>query len=74
MEITVKDLAHVLNGTIEGDPEVRLTRPGKIEEGGEGAITFLGNAKYESYLYTTTASAVLISRDFQPQITDSTLP
>lgn len=65
MEITVKDLAHVLNGTIEGDPEVRVNRPGKIEEGGEGAITFLGNAKYESYLYTTTASAVLISRDFQ---------
>lgn len=65
MEITVKDLAHILNGTIEGDPEVRVNRPGKIEEGGEGAITFLGNAKYESYLYTTTASAVLINRDYQ---------
>lgn len=65
MEITVKDLAQVLNGTIEGDPDVRVNRPGKIEEGGEGAITFFGNAKYETYLYTTTASAVLINRDYQ---------
>lgn len=65
MEITVKDLADILNGTIEGNPEVRVNRPGKIEEGGEGAITFLGNPKYESYLYTTTASAVLINRHYQ---------
>lgn len=65
MEITVKDLADLLNGTIEGNPEVRVNRPGKIEEGGEGAITFLGNSKYENYLYTTTASAVLINRHYQ---------
>jgi len=65
MEITVKDLADILNGTIEGNPEVRVNHPGKIEEGGEGAITFLGNPKYESYLYTTTASAVLVNRHYQ---------
>ncbi|HOY17033.1 MAG TPA: UDP-3-O-(3-hydroxymyristoyl)glucosamine N-acyltransferase [Haliscomenobacter sp.] len=67
MEITVKDLASLLNGTIEGDPDLRLTRPGKIEEGGAGVITFLGNAKYEPYLYTTSASAVLVNRNFQPK-------
>lgn len=67
MEITVKDLAYLLNGTIEGNPEQRVTRPGKIEEGGEGVVTFLGNAKYEPYLYSTTASVVLVNRNFLPK-------
>jgi UDP-3-O-[3-hydroxymyristoyl] glucosamine N-acyltransferase len=67
MEITVKDLADLLNGTIEGDSSVKVNRPGKIEEGGTGSITFLGNIKYEPYLYTTTASAVLVDQAFQPK-------
>ncbi|MEM9992216.1 MAG: UDP-3-O-(3-hydroxymyristoyl)glucosamine N-acyltransferase, partial [Bacteroidota bacterium] len=44
-----------------------INRPSKIEEGGTGSITFLANAKYESYVYSTTASAILVSHDFQPK-------
>ena len=67
MEIKVSALAALLNGTIEGNPDVLVHRPSKIEEGGEGAISFLGNPKYEPYAYTTTASALLVSKDFKPR-------
>ncbi len=67
MEIKVSALAALLNGTIEGNPDILIDRPSKIEEGGEGSISFLGNPKYEHYAYTTTASALLVSNDFKPR-------
>ncbi len=66
MQITARELAHFLDGTVEGDPDTTVNRPSKIEEGGPGTISFLGNSKYESYAYTTTASILLVSRDFEP--------
>ena len=67
MQFTAGQIAEFLGGQVEGNPEVVITRPAKIEEGGEGAITFLANPKYESYVYSTSASAVLVSRDFVPE-------
>jgi len=67
MEIIVKDLAAFLGGSLEGDPDVVVNRPSKIEEGGKGSISFLGNTKYESFAYSTTASALLVNRDFEPK-------
>ena len=64
MQITANELSLLLNGSIEGNPAVFVNRPSKIEEGGEGTITFLSNPKYESYVYTTTASIILVSKDF----------
>lgn len=65
MQLSAKELAQILNGTIEGDPEVKVSRPSKIEEGGAGTISFLGNPKYEDYAYTTTASILLVSQQFE---------
>lgn len=59
-------IAGILNGTVEGDPETRLNTVARIEEGGTGALSFLSNPKYEPYLYTTGASAVLVKNDFVP--------
>ncbi len=67
MEIPAKILAQILNGTIEGDPNVTVNRPSKIEEGGPGSISFLGNPRYEQYAYTTTASILLVGKDFVPK-------
>jgi len=67
MQFTAGQIAQFLGGQVEGDPNVAIDRPAKIEDGGEGAITFLANPKYEPYIYTTTASAVLVSRDFIPE-------
>ncbi len=65
MRISAQELAQMLNGTIEGNPDITISQPSKIEEGGEGTISFLANAKYEHYAYTTTASILLVSKDFQ---------
>ncbi|MCB0585313.1 MAG: UDP-3-O-(3-hydroxymyristoyl)glucosamine N-acyltransferase [Phaeodactylibacter sp.] len=65
MQLSARELAQLLNGTVEGNPEVKVGRPSKIEEGGEGTISFLGNPKYEEYAYRTTASILLVSRDFE---------
>lgn len=67
MQFTAGQIAQFLGGIVEGDPEVAIDRPSKIEEGGTGSITFLANPKYEAYVYTTTASAVLVSHDFVPE-------
>ncbi len=59
-------MARLLEGTVEGDPETLITHPSKIEEANSGSICFLGNPKYEPYLYQTEAAAVLVDRTFQP--------
>ena len=67
MEISARQLAEILGGTLEGDPEKRVNRPGKIEEATEGSLTFLANPKYEAYAYTTRASVMLVDRTFIPK-------
>jgi len=74
MLITAKELSVLLDGEIVGDPSVEVHSPSKIEEGVEGTISFLANPKYESYVYSTKASILLVDRGFSPsQTIDSTL-
>lgn len=65
MQITAKQISQLVNGTIEGNPDVKINGPSKIEEGKAGTISFLANSKYEAYAYSTKASALLVSNDFQ---------
>lgn len=67
MKITAQAISQILNGEIEGNPEVIITHPAKIEEGTNGSICFLANPKYENYAYTTKASVLLVSKDFEAQ-------
>lgn len=63
MQFTAHELGLMLNGTIEGDPEVSVNQLAKIEEAKSGSLSFLANPKYEQYLYTTEASVVIINHD-----------
>lgn len=65
MEVTAQIISQLLNGKIEGNPNVVITHPAKIEEGKTGSICFLANSKYENHAYTTQASALLVSEDFE---------
>ncbi len=67
MEFSANQIASLVNGTVEGNGEVKINTFAKIEEGHEGAISFLANIKYIPYLYTTKSSAVLVKRDFKPE-------
>lgn len=60
--MTVRDIAEVLGAAVEGDAATLIGRVAKIEEAGPGDISFLANPKYQKYLETTRASAVIIGR------------
>ena len=66
MEFNAATIARFLQGDIEGDPERIVNTIAKIEEGHEGALSFLANPKYEQYIYTTKSSIVLVNRSFTP--------
>ncbi|MFY8020964.1 MAG: UDP-3-O-(3-hydroxymyristoyl)glucosamine N-acyltransferase [Bacteroidia bacterium] len=66
MQITAGELSQLLNGTIEGDANVKIHTVAKIEEGTTGALSFLANPKYEPFIYETGSSAVLVNADFKP--------
>ncbi|MDF7811013.1 UDP-3-O-(3-hydroxymyristoyl)glucosamine N-acyltransferase [Hymenobacter sp. YC55] len=65
MEFTVGQIAEVLRGAVEGDASQRIDRLAKIEEAQAGSLSFLANLKYEAHLYTTGASAVIVSRNLE---------
>ncbi len=66
MKVSAREIAAFLNATIDGDPEIVVTQPSKIEEAHPGSISFIGNPKYEPYAYTTKASILVVSNDFSP--------
>ncbi|MGM9758881.1 MAG: UDP-3-O-(3-hydroxymyristoyl)glucosamine N-acyltransferase [Parabacteroides sp.] len=66
MEFTAQQIAVFLGGTVEGNPDVKVGKFSKIEEGKPGTLTFLANPKYEHHIYDTDASVVLVNQDFVP--------
>ena len=67
MKFTVKQIAHLLNGEVKGDENLIISQLAKIEEGTNGDISFLSNEKYEPFLYTTNATAVIVGQNFEPR-------
>ncbi|MCQ2111434.1 MAG: UDP-3-O-(3-hydroxymyristoyl)glucosamine N-acyltransferase [Bacteroidaceae bacterium] len=63
MEFSAEQIAAFLQGQVEGDPKASVHTFAKIEEGTPGALSFLSNPKYNSYLYETESSIVLVNRD-----------
>ena len=57
----------MLGGEVKGDGTETISMLAKIQEAKKGQITFLSNPKYEQYIYTTQASAVIVNRDFVPK-------
>lgn len=64
MEFTVSQIAAMLSGEVRGDGNEKIVMLGKIQDAKKGQISFLSNPKYEQYIYTTQASAVIVSKDF----------
>ena len=65
MQFTAKQIADFIGGRVEGNEQATVSTFAKIEEAGEGAITFLSNPKYTQYIYDTKASIVLINDDLE---------
>ncbi len=57
----------MLGGEVRGDGSQKINMLAKIQDAKEGQIAFLANPKYEQYIYTTHATAVIVQKDFQPK-------
>jgi UDP-3-O-[3-hydroxymyristoyl] glucosamine N-acyltransferase len=66
MQMSVAQLAALLNAEIVGNENALVHTVAKIEEGFPGALSFLSNPKYEQYIYTTQSTAVLVNKSFKP--------
>jgi UDP-3-O-[3-hydroxymyristoyl] glucosamine N-acyltransferase len=67
MQFTAQQIALIVSGTIEGNPDTTVSSFGKIEEATAGQLSFLANPKYNDYLYTTNASLIIVSESLQLQ-------
>ncbi|WP_291868941.1 UDP-3-O-(3-hydroxymyristoyl)glucosamine N-acyltransferase [Maribacter sp.] len=74
MVFTAGQIAGILEGEIQGNPEIAVHKLAKIEEGEKGSLTFLANPKYTPHIYTTKASITIVNKDFIPeQVLSTTL-
>ena len=67
MKFTAEQIAGILDGVVDGNPQAEVSKLSKIEEGVEGALTFLANPKYTSYTYSTKATIAIVDKDFVPE-------
>lgn len=65
MEFTAEQIAGLLNGKVEGNPQATVSGLSKIEEGVPASLSFLANPKYEEYIYKTKSTICIVNEDFE---------
>ena len=65
MEFKARQIAELIGGRVEGNEDAAVCTFAKIEEGREGAISFLSNPKYTHYIYETKSTIVLVNEDLE---------
>lgn len=66
MQISAEQLAHLLGGTVDGDPKAVVSNLAKIEEAGPADLSFIANPKYEKYATETKAGILIVRQDLKP--------
>ena len=64
MNLSAEKIADMLDGSIEGDKTASINKLSKIENGDKNSLSFLGNPKYNNFLYESNSSIILVKRDF----------
>ena len=67
MEFSATQISELLDGTIDGNGETKVSTLSKIEEGKSGSLSFLANPKYSDYIYETQASIVIVGNNFKAE-------
>ena len=60
MILTVQNIVDSVGGSISGDSSLEITDVAEIDKATKGQITFLANSKYEKFLETSQASAIVV--------------
>ena len=66
MEFTLGQIAGLIGGEVEGNPDLTVSIISSIEDAKSGSISFLSNPKYEPFIYESKASGVIVNTDFKP--------
>ena len=69
MEFKAKEIAEILGGTVDGNPEATVKTFARIESGKPGSICFFANPKYEQYVYSCKADIIIVNKSFEPKET-----
>ncbi len=67
MEFKAKEIAEILGGKVDGNPDAVVTSFARIESGKPGTICFFANPKYEHYVYECKADIIIVNNTFVPQ-------
>ena len=51
MELKAFEVAKLIDGVVDGDDNSSINKLSKIESGGKNSLSFLGNSKYNDFLY-----------------------
>ncbi len=65
MQFTAAQIAELLHGEVDGDPQVLVNDLAKIEEARSGTLTFLANPKYTEHIYSTKATIAIVEKGFE---------
>jgi UDP-3-O-[3-hydroxymyristoyl] glucosamine N-acyltransferase len=65
MQFTAAQIAELLHGEVDGDPQVLVNDLAKIEEARSGTLTFLANPKYTEFIYSTKATIAIVEKGFE---------
>ena len=65
MNFPASQINLLVNGKIEGDPNVLVNYFGEIAEAKEQQLTFFADPKYEEYLYSTLASVIIVNESYE---------
>ena len=66
MQFTAEQIADLLEGEVDGDPQVLVNDLAKIEEARSGTLTFLANPIYTEQIYRTKATIAIVEHGFKP--------
>lgn len=67
MQITAQELAQLLGGRVDGDPQATVNNLAKIEDAGPDDLSFIANPKYEHFVTKTRAGILIVKDDLKPE-------
>lgn len=65
MQFTAQQIATLIQGKIEGNPDATIHKVAKIEEADGGSLSFVANPKYEEFLYNSKASIIIVNESLE---------
>lgn len=65
MQFTALQIATIIKGSIDGNPDAKVSHVAKIEEADADSLSFVSNPKYIEYLYTSNASVIIVNETLE---------